>query len=117
MLNEIKIIIYSVRICFYLWTGKYIYDYDDLLRILQVNAFDDVMLSSLKLAIDLKKKINDGEIDTNIESKEYFVLTKKIIRERKILVDYLMKKDNIFCNEQQEQPIGETSILAQGVIV
>ena len=117
ILNEIKIIIYAIRLYFYLWSGRYIYDYDDLLKTIQDVLFDDVIISSLKKAVDIRRKMDSGEINTNVNSKDYFSLTKCIIKERKMIIDYLGAKDKVYCKKNQEQWIGEVSVLAQGVIV
>ena len=112
-----KIIIYAIRLYFYLWSGRYIYDYDDLLKTIQDVLFDDVIISSLKKAVDIRRKMDSGEINTNVNSKDYFSLTKGIIKERKMIIDYLGAKDKVYCKKNQEQWIGEVSVLAQGVIV
>ena len=38
-------------------------------------------------------------------------------KKKKMIIDYFGEKDEIYCKKNQEQLIGEASVLAQGVIV
>ncbi len=95
LFENMKNILYAIKIYNYLWTGKYIYSNSELFEKIKekdkisAQIFED----AIKVANDVK---HDGSTIRSVKG-DYFLMARKMYRDKIELFEHLQRLDNEYC--------------------
>ena len=115
LLTEVKKILITCRIFYYLWTGDYIYN-NDILLDLYKKGYENEIYQTLKFALDIKFNINNYLGNQQSINTAYLSNTLRLTKKLKVLLNIMTDIDNEFCQKNGEKAISTKFIEAYGVL-
>lgn len=95
LFDNVKNILYAIKIYNYLWTGKYEYSNSELFE--EIKDKDTVSAQILEDVIKIVNAMNhDGNTIRSVKG-DYFLIARKMYRDKIKLFEHLAKLDNEYC--------------------